>query len=228
MKKLTLLSVAATLTIGTAFANQNLQSDSDKAAYAMGYKTGQTLKQRNIKINTKLFNQGLSAGYQGRPSILSDNQMKSALAAMQQKVIANLKNKYQHLAQINAKKGKDFLAQNAKKKGVFTTASGLQYKILTKGHGARPKITDTVTVNYKGQLLDGTVFDSSYARKKPISFKLNQVIKGWQQGLTMMKPGATWVLYIPSDLAYGSQGTIGKIGPNETLIFKVQLLSVER
>jgi len=126
----------------------------------------------------------------------------------------------------NMKKGASFLSENKKKEGVKTTPSGLQYKVITEGNGATPKYSDKVTVNYEGTLIDGTVFDSSYKRGEPISFPVSGVIKGWTEALQLMKEGSTYMLYIPSNLAYGAQGSGRSIGPNETLIFKVELIKV--
>ena len=131
------------------------------------------------------------------------------------------------LAEKNKQAGETFLAENAKKEGVITLSNGMQYKVLTAGTGAKPLLSDTVTVNYEGKLINGQVFDSSYQRGQSISFPLSGVIEGWQQGLQLMKTGATWELYIPSDLAYGSRGAPGAIGPNETLIFKVNLIAIK-
>jgi len=131
------------------------------------------------------------------------------------------------LAEQNEQAGDTFLATNKKAEGVIALPNGMQYKILTPGTGAKPVLTDTVTVNYEGKLINGHVFDSSYQRGQAISFPLNGVIEGWQQGLQLMKTGATWELYIPANLAYGERGAPGAIGPNETLIFKVNLISIK-
>jgi FKBP-type peptidyl-prolyl cis-trans isomerase len=130
------------------------------------------------------------------------------------------------MSQTAKEKGEAFLQENAKKEGVKTTASGLQYEVLTEGTGKKPGPTDTVRVHYRGTLLDGTEFDSSYKRGEPISFRLNQVIPGWTEGLQLMSEGSTYRLFIPSNLAYGSRGAGGVIGPDETLIFEVELLAV--
>jgi FKBP-type peptidyl-prolyl cis-trans isomerase len=130
------------------------------------------------------------------------------------------------MAQSAKEKGQQFLIENAKKKGVHSLPDGLEYEVVREGTGKSPKATDSVTVHYEGKLLNGTVFDSSYKRGQPIEFGLNQVIKGWTEGLQLMKEGAEYILYIPSDLAYGSRGAGGDIGPDETLIFKVELLKV--
>jgi len=131
------------------------------------------------------------------------------------------------MAQTALEKGQAFLKENAKKEGVKTTASGLQYKVLKEGTGKQPKPTDTVEVNYEGRLIDGTVFDSSYKRGQSITFPLNQVIPGWTEGVALMKEGAKYEFYIPSNLAYGSNGAGSDIGPDETLIFVVELIKVK-
>jgi FKBP-type peptidyl-prolyl cis-trans isomerase FklB len=130
------------------------------------------------------------------------------------------------LSEKNKKEGEEYLAENKKKEGIITTQSGLQYKVLKKGTGKIPKSTDTVTVNYRGTLIDGTEFDSSYRRGQPASFKVNGVIRGWTEALQLMKEGAKWQLYIPSNLAYGERGAGRNIGPNSTLIFEVELISI--
>lgn len=147
----------------------------------------------------------------------SNHQSKSTIEAT---------SKMTDTATQNQDAGDNFLAENSMKEGVKTTDSGLQYKIIEEGSGKSPSPTDMVTVNYEGTLINGTVFDSSYKRGEPISFPVNGVIQGWQEALPMMKEGATWMLYIPSELAYGPRGAGGIIGPNETLIFKVELIKV--
>lgn len=131
------------------------------------------------------------------------------------------------MSQSALERGQQFLQENAKRDGVKTTASGLQYEVITEGKGKSPKATDEVLVHYRGTLLDGTEFDSSYKRNEPISFPLNQVIKGWTEGVQLMKEGAKYRFFIPSNLAYGSRGAGGAIGPDETLVFEVELLKVQ-
>lgn len=203
-------------------------TDTSTVSYAMGYKTGQAMKAQSVTLSATDFSQGLQAGYAGTPPRISEDVMQTALTNMQQEMMKKMQEKYTQAATQNEKDGKAFLEKNAKLPGVVTTSSGLQYKVINAGNGASPTATDSVTVNYEGTLIDGKVFDSSYTRGKPATFKLNQVIQGWQQALVMMKPGATWMVYIPSDLAYGKQGSMGAIGPNETLIFKVNLISVNK
>lgn len=132
------------------------------------------------------------------------------------------------LADKNAERGQAFLQQNKTKPGVKTTSSGLQYKVLTQGNGPKPKPTDTVEVDYEGRFINGNVFDSSYQRGEPVNFPVNGVIKGWQEALTLMPQGSTWEIFVPADLAYGSRGVPGVIGPNETLIFKVHLIKIKQ
>ena len=220
------LPIAATCAIiTTAAVADTLQNN---LSYAMGYKTGQALKKESVVISAEQFSAGLTAGYQGNPPAVSPADMQAALTTMQKQMADDMKEKFEALAQKNETAGKTFLADNAKKPGVITTPSGLEYKILDAGQGDSPTATDTVTVNYEGTLIDGTVFDSSYKRGQPATFQVGGVIKGWQEALQLMKPGATWMLYIPADLAYGSRGSMGAIGPNETLIFKVNLMSVNK
>ncbi|MCX7120796.1 MAG: FKBP-type peptidyl-prolyl cis-trans isomerase [Gammaproteobacteria bacterium] len=212
----------------TASAYAALTSDTSKVSYAMGYKTGQAMKAQSVTIDTSAFAQGLQTGYLGQQAKMSDQAMQTALTNMQKQMVGKMQQKFNEAATKNSQDGQDFLAKNAKLPGVVTLPSGLQYKIITPGDGANPKASDTVTVNYQGTFIDGKVFDSSYQRGTPATFQVGGVIKGWQEALQLMKPGATWMLYIPSNLAYGPQGSMGAIGPNETLIFKVDLMSVKK
>jgi FKBP-type peptidyl-prolyl cis-trans isomerase FklB len=145
------------------------------------------------------------------------------MMAFQKEVMA----KQAEVAKKNKAEGEAFLAENKKKEGVKTTASGLQYKVIKPGKGKKPKSSDTVTVNYRGTLIDGTEFDSSYKRGQPATFQVSGVIPGWTEGLQLMEEGAKWQLFIPSNLAYGERGAGGVIGPNATLIFEVELLSIQ-
>ncbi|OGT28509.1 MAG: hypothetical protein A2624_00855 [Gammaproteobacteria bacterium RIFCSPHIGHO2_01_FULL_42_8] len=154
--------------------------------------------------------------------------MQTALSNMQQEVTAHMQQKQTELSEKNQQAGQLFLTANAKKPGVITTPSGLEYQILNAGSGVSPTANDTVTVNYEGSLIDGSVFDSSYQRGQPATFKVGDVIPGWQEALQLMKAGDTWMLYIPAKLAYGNTGSPGAIGPNETLVFKVNLISVQK
>lgn len=205
-----------------------LAAHADDLSYAMGFKTGQALKTQSVTINPATFSQGLDDGYAGKQPSVSEEKMQIAIINMQNQMAQNMKKQYQDMAQKNKMEGKAFLEKNAKIPGIKTTASGLQYQIIDEGAGESPAVNDSVTVDYEGKLINEKVFDSSYQRGKPTTFKVGDVIKGWQEALTMMKPGATWMLYIPSELAYGAQGAMGAIGPNETLVFKVHLIAVKK
>jgi FKBP-type peptidyl-prolyl cis-trans isomerase FklB len=161
-------------------------------------------------------------------TLMTDQEYKETMTnfrtEMTQKKTAQMK----EAGDRNKKEGEKFIADNKKKEGVITTASGLQYKIITKGTGASPKATDTVSVHYKGTLIDGKEFDSSYRRGQPASFPVNGVIKGWTEALQLMKEGSKWQLFIPSELAYGDRGAGRDIGPNSTLIFDVELISIKK
>lgn|SRR3990167_6103823 len=226
MKRLLPTLVVGLLSTVSAYAALN--SDTSKVSYAMGYKTGQAMKAQSVVIDTHSFSQGLKTGYLGQQPKMSDQDMQTALTNMQKQMVTKMQQKFNEAATKNLQEGQDFLAKNAKLTGVVTLPSGLQYKIITAGDGTSPTANDTVTVNYQGTLINGKVFDSSYQRGTPATFQVSGVIKGWQEALQLMKPGATWMLYIPANLAYGPQGSMGAIGPNETLIFKVDLMSVKK
>lgn len=201
------------------------ESVEDRASYVIGYNLGRTLKQNDVKANMDLIVRGLREGLAGQQGMLTDAEMQSAMQTLQQQVGAQQQAKQKVLGEKNKTEGEAFLAKNKARAGVKTTASGLQYEVLKEGTGANPKPTDTVTVNYKGTLIDGTTFDSSYDRGQPATFVLNQVIPGWTEGVQLMKPGAKYKFYIPAHLAYGEQAP-PQIGPNAPLIFEVELLSI--
>jgi FKBP-type peptidyl-prolyl cis-trans isomerase len=198
----------------------------DKASYVIGYNLGRTLKQNDVKANTDLITKGLAAGLTGDKGMLTDEEMQSTMQAFQQQVVAQQQAKQKALGEKNKTEGEAFLAKNKTREGVKTTASGLQYEVEKEGTGPSPKPTDTVTVSYKGTLIDGTTFDSSYDRGQPATFVLNQVIPGWTEGVQLMKVGAKYKFYIPSNLGYGEQGAGGVIGPNAPLVFEVELISI--
>lgn len=229
MKRVIVSLIGASLLVGvSAYAATTLSTEQDKLSYSMGVMTGKAFKEHQIQVNAQAFSAGLNDGYTGNKTLLTDTEMHQLLANFQQQAMVKMQEKMKQAAAENAQKGQAFLAENKSKPDVKTTADGLQYKVIKPGNGESPAATDTVTVNYEGRLLDGKVFDSSYQRGKPITFPVNGVIKGWQEALQLMKPGAEWELYIPAELAYGTQGAPGVIGPNETLIFKVSLISVQK
>jgi FKBP-type peptidyl-prolyl cis-trans isomerase FklB len=225
---LTVMSVQAqAVTNASGAGSIVLKNDQDKLSYAIGVETGRSFKSHDVQIDPTIFAQGVSDGLVDKPTLMNDSDIQKQISDFQQKTLAKMQEQLKQSASENQKKEQDFLTSNKTKPGVVTTASGLEYKIVTPGKGASPTDNDVVTVDYEGKLLNGKVFDSSYERGKPATFPVAAVIEGWQEALKSMQPGATWVLYIPSKLAYGSQGAGGVIGPNETLTFKVHLISVK-
>jgi len=207
--------------------SDSLDSSEEQLSYAIGVKTAEAFKEQGVEINPSTFKEGLEDATQGNKLKMSEHQIDSTLLSFRKKSLAELQDQHDQLAAENQKAGVNFLEQNKRKTGIQMTPSGLQYKIIKPGSGVAPSLKDTVTVDYEGTLINGKVFDSTYRRANPATFPVRGVIRGWQEALVMMKPGAVWMLYIPSDLAYGPDGGAGIIGPNETLIFKVHLISVQ-
>ncbi len=198
-----------------------LESLDDRFSYALGYQFGAQLKAQGVRVNGAAFGAALDDLQQDKALVLSFDEMRQAVDQMKEKLVKE-KEESALLAQA---KSEQYLSDNSSKEGVKTLPSGLQYKILTAGEGEVPAAGSTVTVNYRGTLIDGKEFDSSYARNEPAEFSLNGVIPGFKEGLSLMNKGAKWMLYIPSKLGYGPMGAPGSIGPNETLIFEVELIS---
>jgi FKBP-type peptidyl-prolyl cis-trans isomerase len=216
----------------TEVSNQEAQKNS--ISYYIGHDMGTRFKEMGIELNPEMLLNGIKDGISGSNPALSEEEMDKARNEFQQvmmekqKVImAEKQKKAAEQSVKNKEEGEKFLAENKKKKGVVTTDSGLQYTVLKEGKGDKPKPTDTVTVNYRGTLLDGTEFDSSYKRNQSANIPLNRVIKGWGEGLQLMTPGAKYKFFIPSDLAYGNKGAGKDIGPDATLIFEVELLGIK-
>lgn len=199
----------------------------DKASYIIGFNLGSNLKKQEIPVSADLIVKGLRDGLGGAKALLTDEEIQAAMTEFQQKMMAQQQAKQAAAGEKNKKEADAFLAANKGKQGVITTASGLQYQILQEGTGPTPKPTDQVTVHYKGTLLDGTVFDSSYDRNEPATFTVGQVIPGWVEALQLMKVGSKAKLFIPPALAYGESGAGQEIGPNSMLIFEVELLKAE-
>ncbi|APJ05150.1 hypothetical protein AXG55_09510 [Silvanigrella aquatica] len=197
------------------------KNDEDKISYIIGHDIASGIKNGEFKINKSVLIKALEDGLSGKESEINQQDSQAFLqkyVTEQQKVRSDK----------NLKEGEAFLSKNKAEKGIVTLASGLQYKVITEGKGAKPKATDTVTVNYEGTLINGKVFDSSYQRGQPVSFPVNGVIKGWTEALQLMPEGSTWMLYIPANLAYGTQSPSQAIGPNSTLVFKVNLVSIAK
>ncbi len=203
-----------------------LKTDKDKTSYSMGMNVGTGFKQQSIDVNADIFMKGFKDAQSGAKPLLTEEEMRSIILALQKEVVAKQTEKMQAAGAKNKKDGEAFLSENKKKEGVKTLPSGLQYKVIKEGTGKMPKATDTVTTNYRGTLVDGTEFDSSYKRGQPASFPVNGVIPGWTEALQLMKTGSKWQLFVPANLAYGERGT-GPIGPNAVLIFDVELISIK-
>jgi FKBP-type peptidyl-prolyl cis-trans isomerase len=198
----------------------------ENVSYAIGTMIAGNLKQQGIKVDLAELNKGIADVLEGRKPRMDQAQCQQVVMAYQQQQMKDQQEKSAASGDKNKKDGAAFLEKNGKREGVVTTASGLQYEVLKKGDGAKPKATDKVKVHYHGTLTDGKVFDSSVDRGEPISFPLNGVIKGWTEGLQLMPTGSKYKFFIPSELAYGPNGQ-GDIGPNAVLIFDVELLGIE-
>jgi FKBP-type peptidyl-prolyl cis-trans isomerase len=208
-----------------------LAGQKETASYALGVDFGRKLRQQPVEVDTDLLAQGFLDALAGEKTLLTEEELQGALAAVQNRLralqVKEQADQRRELAEKNRKEGLAFLAENKTKEGVVTRESGLQYRVLTAGDGARPTLRDTVVCHYRGTLLDGTEFDSSHGREKPGTFPLNRVIKGWREALQLMPVGSKWQLFIPPRLAYGVRGTRG-VGPNATLVFEVELLSIKQ
>lgn len=199
----------------------------DRLSYALGLSMGHNFRGSGIeKINIQDFADGVAAVYDGLAPRLSFDEAKKVINEFFTELQQKQQEQAAAMAEVNEKAGRDFLLENGKRVEVKTTPSGLQYEVLKEGDGAQPGPGDQVTVHYTGKLIDGTVFDSSVDRGEPATFGVTQVIPGWVEALQLMKAGSKWRLFIPSALAYGPQGAGGVIGPNQTLIFDVELISV--
>ena len=203
-----------------------LKTFDDSVSYSIGQNIGSNLKDPSMNINFDILVSGMKDAKDGS-SLLVLDEMKSVMNKFNEKLTAKRTADMKAIAEKNKKTGDEFLTENKKKEGVTTTPSGLQYKVLVKGNGPSPADTSTVKVHYRGTLIDGKEFDSSYKRGEPAEFPVTGVIKGWTEALKMMHVGDKWELYIPSDLAYGEQGAgNGAIEPNAVLIFEVELLDI--
>ena len=199
----------------------------DKLSYALGLSMGNNFRASGIEsVNVQDFADGVAAVFYGAEPKMTYDEAKAVIQEYFTALEAKQKEAAAAMADVNAKAGQEFLAENGKRAEVKTTESGLQYEVIKEGDGAQPTAADQVVVHYTGKLIDGTVFDSSEERGMPATFGVTQVIPGWVEALQLMKAGATWRLFIPSNLAYGPQGAGGVIGPNQTLIFDVTLIEV--
>ena len=220
------VAIFAALALVTSIVAQEkktpLKDQKDKSSYAIGLNIGMNFNKQKIAINPDVFVAGVKDGLAGKPQ-MTEAEVRETMTNLEK----DMESKQKEASQKNASDGEKFLAENKKKEGVKTTASGLQYKVIKEGTGPQPKGTDTVTVNYRGTLIDGTEFDSSYKRGQPATFPLNAVIKGWTEGLQLMKVGSKYQIFIPASLGYGERGAGADIGPNSTLIFEVELMDTK-
>jgi FKBP-type peptidyl-prolyl cis-trans isomerase FklB len=204
-----------------------LKTPKDRASYAIGMNIGKGLHKDSVDVDPAILLRGLKDGMAGGKTLLTDDEAKSAMVAIQADLRKKQEAKMAIAGDANKKEGDEFLATNKTKEGVVTLPSGLQYKILKEGTGPKPSASDSVICNYKGTLIDNTEFDSSYKRGQPATFPVGQVIKGWTEVLQLMPVGSKWQVFVPSDLAYGPRAPGGAIGPNATLIFEIELLSIQ-
>lgn len=203
-----------------------METRAEKISYIIGRQIGSDFLAQGIEVCADTFSNAVKSALNGEESSLSQEETQAVMGEFQQEMQAKAQEQASKAGEANLERGKAYLESNKAQEGVQVTASGLQYKVVTSGDGATPEATSTVDVHYEGTLIDGTVFDSSYKRGQSISFPVNGVIPGWTEALQLMKEGDIWELVIPSDLAYGANGAGGQIGPNETLLFKVELIKV--
>jgi len=221
---MTILAVGVLAGLIRAEDKTAFKDPKEKASYSIGANWGNSLKRQEVEVDLEATIKGLRDGLAGK-SVLTDQELREALNALNQEIRAKMEEKRKHLAETNKQEGEKFLAENKNKLGVITLPSGLQYQVLAEGSGESPKSNDVVTANYRGTLIDGTEFDSSSKSGQPLVRPANMLIKGWTEALQLMKPGAKWQLFIPPDLAYGERGSGAQIGPNATLIFEMELVS---
>lgn len=204
----------------------NFQNNKEKISYIIGRYMAANLQKQGLEVEPEIFMQGFKEALAGQQSRLNQDDVQAAMMELQQLMASRQNTTAGRQGEINQQEGDAFLAENKDRAGVVALPSGLQYQVLTEGSGKSPAKTDSVTTHYHGTLLDGTVFDSSYERGEPATFPVNGVIAGWTEALQKMKEGDKWRLFIPANLAYGTRGAGGDIGPNATLIFDVELLNV--
>jgi len=217
------IAAVAALAFAAAVQAQELDTPAKKFSYTMGYQMGLSLQQAGTELDEDTLVRALRDALSGAQPAMSRNEMDAAIAEQR----AALENQRQQQASVNLERSREFLEENRARDAVQATDSGLQYEVLSEGDGAKPTASDTVVVHYEGSLVDGSVFDSSYERDTPAELPLNGVIEGWQEGLQLMREGAHYKLYIPPQLGYGESGAGNRIGPNEALVFEVELLEIQ-
>ncbi|WP_104202995.1 FKBP-type peptidyl-prolyl cis-trans isomerase [Billgrantia saliphila] len=225
MKTLLTFASVAALLAAAPVALAAPETEDERLSYSLGIAYGQSIAQEYSDLDVDAFADAIRDIIEGNEPAMDADEMAETLSRFQQEALAARQAEAEELAEQNHAEGEAYLEENAQREEVTTTDSGLQYEVLESGDGESPEPTSHVEVHYEGTLVDGTVFDSSFERGQPLSFRVDQVIEGWQEALQMMSVGDTWMLYIPPELGYGAQGQ-GPIGPNETLIFRVELLDV--
>lgn len=222
-----ILVVAFLSGVCRAGETQALKDGKEKISYSLGYQIGGDFKRQGIELDTDLVVKGIRDATVGTEPRISPQEMRKTMVDLKQKVEADQRKQWKEKAAKSRAEGEAFLAANGKKKGVVTLPSGLQYKVLTAGKGKSPNPTDNVTVHYRGTFVDGTEFADSHTRSAPVTLQVDHVIPGWKEALQRMKEGSKWRLFVPSKLAYGEQGAGAEIPPDTTLIFEVELISVQ-
>lgn len=222
----TILIMGLLATFSFAVEKPQLKDLKDKESYSLGFQFGQNMKSQGVELNLEAYTSGIQDALGGAKPKLSQEEINKTVSDLQKRIMTARQKESKEKADKNLAEGKAFLEENKKKEGIKTLPSGLQYKVLAEGSGKTPIATDSVTVNYKGTLIDGSEFDSSYKRGNPTTFQVNKVVKGWTEALQLMKEGSKWQLFIPPELGYGERGG-GPIPPNSTLIFEVELISVK-
>jgi FKBP-type peptidyl-prolyl cis-trans isomerase FklB len=227
-KSIALLAVIALTSSSALWAQRKvvLQSETDRVSYSIGLNIGNSFREQSLEINLEPLIQGISDAIKKEKPLMTDEEIQQTMEQLRRTMTAKMQQEKEALAEKNQQAGDAFLTENKAKKGVVTTTSGLQYQVIEEGTGEKPGPDDTVVTHYRGTLLNGQEFDSSYRRGQPAMFPVNGVIPGWTEALQLMKSGAKWKLFIPAALAYGDRGAGNAIGPNETLIFDIELLEI--
>jgi FKBP-type peptidyl-prolyl cis-trans isomerase FklB len=225
MKLQMVLALSVLFLVSQVNAQENLvlKNQKEKTSYIIGMDIGNNLKKQSIDVDPNILAKGVKDALAGGKPLLTEQEIRETMTAFQKEMMA----KQEVVAKKNKEQGDAFLAENKKKEGVKTLPSGLQYKVIKAGTGKKPKLSETVIAHYRGTLIDGTEFDSSYKRGQPATFQVSGVIPGWTEALQLMEEGAKWRLFIPSNLAYGERGAGGVIGPNATLVFEIELISIQ-
>ena len=227
MKSPFALALVTVSLVSSLIAADAPKDQKDKVSYSIGVDIGKNMKRQGVEVNPAMLAEGLSDALNGAKPRLTEEEMASTMQAFRTEMQAKMAQKQKEATENNKTKGEAFLADNKKKEGVKTLPSGLQYKVITEGKGAKPKATDTVVTQYRGTLIDGTEFDSSYKRNEPATFPVNAVIPGWTEAIQLMSVGSKYQLFVPASLAYGENAPPA-IGPNSTLIFDVELVDIKK